>query len=180
MGKLILPVAPFEKREHYVRGGVGSTVVYGINEEGLGYVYEELDVKETEFGMTVRYIPTLMQLISDDYGVFGQIKTSWKKVLVAPTGKVIKADYPSVQQDTGLPDLINFSAMFGIPMMPSIAQGKIIALDGYDEQPLFDKQNQRIPDSTYDTTLGPTHGYYNRQPLREADEVQDTPSEEQV
>jgi hypothetical protein len=172
-----LPVAPFEIREHYIRNGIGKTAVYGIDQEGYGYVKIEHDDLDEEFGLQVVDIPTKMEVNSDYHGVFREIKITWQKTLVTQTGKVVKYDYQSEEQLTNIPDLILFSAVFGVPMMPSMINGNIRTLRGFNQQPLFDDTMQRIPDESYDTTSGPTFDYWGEPFMEETLPEEPAPEE---
>jgi hypothetical protein len=162
--ELILPIPSFEKREPFTRGNKGFIAVYGINDRGFAYSYiEEADL-DSEYNLTVRWIPSSMATTFDDYGTCRPITTYWRKTYLS-NGKVVKVDFSeNPHMDTNHPDMIAFTAGLGVKMIPSILNGKVRAIDGFDNQPIFAQDGSKIDDSNYDTTAEPTFTYMQREP----------------
>jgi hypothetical protein len=177
MGKLILPIAPFEESIPYTRGGVDYKVVRGLNEEGYRYGYIEYVEPDALTGLTVRLVPSRMINAFNDYGVSVPADTYWVEKLFN-NGVFIK-DRTMAQESmiTNHADMIGFNAALGGDIIDGIFNGVIRKIQGFNEQPLFRRNPQTgvreaIADSEYDTTIAPDKRAYDLvQPLREPDPV---------
>jgi hypothetical protein len=162
--ELILPITPFRREEPYTRGGKQSVIVYGINDNGFGFMYIEDVELDPAYDLTVRWVPVKMDIEFDNYGVSRPVSTYWKKTLVNNGKYVPSANEETIHMVTNWPDMITFTAGFGIKILPSVVNGKIRCIDGFDNQPVFDMYGNRLPDSDIDTTQPPTFGYKQRTP----------------
>jgi hypothetical protein len=186
MAHIILPIPAFERKETFTRGGKTYIAVYGINDSGFAYTYIEEAELDEYYQLTVRWIPTKMHTSFDEYGVCRPIQTHWKKTYMS-NNKVVKIDpYVNLHMETNHPDMIAFTASLGIKMTPSIINGKIRGIDGFDTQPVFAQDGSRIPDTvyledgsvdtvnSYDTNAEPTFTYLHHQPQYAEETTLDT------
>lgn len=164
MGELILPVAPFKQEELYTRGGVAHKAVFGIDAEGKAFMWiEEIALDQT--GLTARWVPVEM-MTTFSRGESQPITTYWEKELYMGTNYIKTVEGSRTIMETNIPDMINFTAHIGLKIIPSMFNGKIRAIDGYNTQPLFNGLGARVADIDYDTTEGPTGGYEGMKPDR--------------
>jgi hypothetical protein len=173
--EIILPIPPFERRETFTRGGKTYISVHGINEQGFGFVYIEDKELDDEFKLVVRWVPIKMSCEFDEYGAGKPVITEWRKVFVS-NNKVVKVDPDRKVMRTNHPDMISFTAGLGNSMIPSIINGKIRAIDGYDSMPVYASTGTRIPDvvynedgsinteKSYDVNAAPTFTYLTHLP----------------
>jgi hypothetical protein len=156
MEKYILPKAPFERREIYVRGNVEKTAVLGRNDEG--YLYGYIEHHELIKGLVARDVPVSQGNTFDEYGVNRPAQTYWQTNLYSNGIFIMTLEGSQRHMDTSHPDMAIFGAIYGEGILYSMFNGEIRCLEGYDTQPLFRFNPssgiwERIPDTDYDTTL---------------------------
>lgn len=164
MGNLILPVAPFRQEELYTRGGIDYKAVFGIKDDGYTFIWiEEIALDAT--GLTARWVPVEM-MTTFSRGNSKPIITYWEKDLYMGDKFIKTVEGSRVVMETNYPDMINFTAHIGLKIIPSMFNGKIRAIDGYNDKPLFDGLGARVADIDYDVNEGPSGGYENMEPNR--------------
>lgn len=159
----VLPVAPFEERIPFVRENKSYTAVRGINAEGFGFMYLEEGAPDPD-GFTVRIVP-VDKVEKLERGVCLPVGTYWEKELYL-NGKFVKTVEGSRHYiKTNHPDMVYFTAGMGLEQIAYMFNGAIREMLGFDDQPLFrynelSGKNEPVPDTEYDTTLGPVKTYH--------------------
>lgn len=182
----ILPIAPYEVREFYERGGKQYVHVHGIQEEGFKFQYHEEIEPDAATGLTARWVPS-MDTPYDDYGVSRPISNTWTRKLynnglyVPVQGELI------IGGETNHPDMVHFTAMLGDHIAMPQANGFIVNQLGFDKMPLYVMDSTgkyiRRPDivylpdgitvdaeKSYNTKAAPSHTYPTHKQPRKNDE----------
>lgn len=173
----ILPIAPYEVREAYERGGIQYVHVHGIQHEGFKFQYhEEVLPDAASGGLTARWVPS-MDTPYDHYGVSRPIKNKWTRKLFNNGVYVPTQDELELGGDTNHPDMVNFTAHLGDAIALAQANGFIVNQLGHDKMPMYVIDSTtgkyvRRPDTvymadgvtvdtekSYDTKKAPTHTY---------------------
>jgi hypothetical protein len=148
MGKLILPIAPFEKRHSFTREGVQYEAVKGYSEEGLSYGH--IEKVELEKGI---YKAKLMCTRKNEYlnlGKLDRIEVYWAwHYFNSVTGELEKVE-PECHIEVVYADKIFFSAYLGEKIFDSMLNGAVRGRPmGFNEQPIISPlTGEFIPDET--------------------------------
>src|SRR5687768_8916018 len=135
MQRIVLPRPAFENRHPFVRNGVSMAAVAGFSAEGRCFI--RIEETATVGGLPVRWIPKCVEITSNENGEFNLIVTKWTRQQLDLEGNFNKVLEDDVKGITNAPDLISFSASLGLMMQPSVINGFVRDIKGFDEQPLF-------------------------------------------
>jgi hypothetical protein len=152
MGKLKLPIAPFEKRHSFTREAVQYEAVKGYSEEGLSYGH--IEKVELEKGI---YKAKLMCTRKNEYlrlGKLDRIEVYWAwHYFNSVTGELEKVE-PECHIEVVYADKIFFSAYLGEKIFDSMLNGAVRGRPmGFNNQPIISPlTGEFIADDAYDTT----------------------------
>jgi hypothetical protein len=141
----------------YTRGGIEWEESRGINEQGDMVLYHQRS--EAEDGLVERLEPNTMR-VEWIQGKLKVISVRWQRVFITVSGKRVGEPEP-LDMSAHTADIQGFTQVYGEGIGKSLSNGVICAVQGYDQQPLYDGQTgEHLPDTLYDTAAAPTHGYH--------------------
>jgi hypothetical protein len=141
----------------YTRAGVQWEETRGIDEQGDMVLYHQRS--EAEEGLFERLEPSTMR-VEWVHGKMRVIGVKWQRVYLTVSGKRVGEPEP-LDMSAHSDDIRAFTYVYGEGVGKSMSNGVICAVQGFDQQPLYDgRTGERIADDVYDTTQAPTHGYH--------------------
>jgi hypothetical protein len=142
---------------NYTRGAVDWVEYRGTDAAGDFILYHQCS--EAEDGLLERLEPSTMR-VEWLHGKMRIISVRWQRVFLTVSGKRV-GEPEALDMSAHPADIRAFTYLYGEGIGKSMSNGVICAVQGYDQQPLYDGQTgARVPDSSYDTAAAPTHGYH--------------------